>query len=160
MRFTAQQYQTAIINLQQGLGHLEPDGNNCTICGDSGHQAFECGFNPLYAMHSCQTVAQAARDFHETLHMLAGFTTTMGEPIGPSKVVMPDAVDEPTHELESRLQEIRSIIDRVENRCLAVDGPVSNTRHEMTDIELREIYVLAGGKIERDASASEQQRRR
>lgn len=42
---------------------------------------------------------------------------------------------------------IVSIIAGAENRCMAVDGPVTNTRHEMTDDELRQIYVLAGGKI-------------
>lgn len=47
-----------------------------------------------------------------------------------------------------RLGRIREIIDRVENRAMAVDGPVTNTRIEMTDDELREIYVLAGGKIQ------------
>ncbi len=46
-----------------------------------------------------------------------------------------------------RLQSIREIIERVENRCMAADGPVTNTRQEMTDDELRAIYVLAGGKI-------------
>lgn len=50
--------------------------------------------------------------------------------------------------LAKRLIDIRSIIDRVENRAMAVDGPVTNTRIEMTDDELREIYVLAGGKIQ------------
>lgn len=46
-----------------------------------------------------------------------------------------------------RLEEIRDIIDTVENRAMAVDGPVSNTRHEMTDKELQNIYLLAGGTI-------------
>ena len=46
-----------------------------------------------------------------------------------------------------KLRQIADIIDLVENRCLAADGPVTNTRHEMTDDELRRIYVLAGGEI-------------
>lgn len=26
-------------------GQTKPDGLNCAICGDTGHQAFECRFN-------------------------------------------------------------------------------------------------------------------
>ena len=43
---------------------------------------------------------------------------------------------------EQRLAAIASIILTVENRCMAVDGPVSNTRLEMTDAELRKIWLL------------------
>lgn len=48
---------------------------------------------------------------------------------------------------DTRLDRIREIILTVENRAMACDGPVTNTRIEMTDEELREIFVLAGGKI-------------
>lgn len=44
-------------------------------------------------------------------------------------------------------KQIVEIINGIENRCMAAEGPVTNTRHEMTDDELRRIYVLAGGKI-------------
>ena len=45
--FTREQYEKAIENLQLGMTQLEPDGNNCAICGDTGHQAWECHHNPL-----------------------------------------------------------------------------------------------------------------
>jgi hypothetical protein len=45
----------------------------------------------------------------------------------------------------ARLLSIKEIIDGIENRCMAADGPVTNTRDEMTDEELRRIYRLAGG---------------
>lgn len=45
----------------------------------------------------------------------------------------------------ARLKRIAEIIDLVEQRCLIVDGPVANTRHEMTDQELRMIYEIALG---------------
>lgn len=41
-----------------------------------------------------------------------------------------------------RLAQIAFIIEQVENRCMAVDGPVTNTRLEMTDAELRRIWRL------------------
>lgn len=47
----------------------------------------------------------------------------------------------------ARLASIKEIIDIVENRAMAADGPVTNTRYEMTDEELRRIYRLAGGTI-------------
>ena len=45
-----------------------------------------------------------------------------------------------------RLIAIAEILDAVDNRCLAVDGPVSPTRHEITDRELRTIYLNALGE--------------
>ena len=50
--FTKEQYQVAIERLQQAMDQLEPDGKNCSVCGDNDHQAFECRFNPLVQMHS------------------------------------------------------------------------------------------------------------
>jgi len=46
---------------------------------------------------------------------------------------------------DERLAEIVLIIETVDNRCLAVDGPVSDTREEMTVEEMRRIYQLAIG---------------
>lgn len=46
-------------------------------------------------------------------------------------------------EARERLDKIREVIERVENRCMAADGPVTNTRYEMADEELREIYRLS-----------------
>lgn len=45
-----EQYEAAIENLQLGMTQLVPDGNECAICGDGGHQAMECGRNPLLAI--------------------------------------------------------------------------------------------------------------
>ena len=44
-----------------------------------------------------------------------------------------------------RLRKIRLIIDRVDSRCLAADGPVTPTLQEMNQTEISEIYRLAGG---------------
>lgn len=49
--------------------------------------------------------------------------------------------------LQKRLDDIKLVIDCVENRCLAADGAVTNTRVAMTDAELQAIYKLAGGII-------------
>ena len=46
-RFSIKDYEKAIENLKAGMTQLKPDGDNCHICGDSGHQAFECHHNPL-----------------------------------------------------------------------------------------------------------------
>ena len=42
-----------------------------------------------------------------------------------------------------RLAAIAEIIDAVDDRCTAADGPVTRTCDEMTDDEMREIYNLA-----------------
>ena len=49
-------------------------------------------------------------------------------------------------ERDARRREIARIIEGVDNRCMAVDGPVTPTRLEITDKELKDIYALAKGK--------------
>ena len=44
---------------------------------------------------------------------------------------------------EERLKRIAEIIEAVDNRCMAVDGPVTPTLQEMTQSEISEIYKLA-----------------
>ena len=53
-------YIEAIKALRKGMLQLEPDGKNCSICGDNDHQAFECHLNPLVAMEK----ADGYRCFH------------------------------------------------------------------------------------------------
>lgn len=89
MRFTADQYDEAIANLQDAKQQLAPDGNCCSVCGDSGHMAFECGHNPLVAVHICRQIAEQSDALHETLHYLAGWDSRFGVQLGPRKVVMP-----------------------------------------------------------------------
>lgn len=43
-------YLAALGALQEGMKQLKPDGCDCSICGDSGHQAWECHHNPLVKM--------------------------------------------------------------------------------------------------------------
>lgn len=90
MQFSTSQYDQAIAALQAGKLQLEADGKNCSVCGDSGHQAFDCGHNPLVAMTLCELIALESRSLHETLHYLAGFNKRMGEQVGPAKVVVPE----------------------------------------------------------------------
>lgn len=47
--------------------------------------------------------------------------------------------------LEFRLAAIANTIEVVDNRCMAVDGPVTPTLQEMTQAEISEIYQLAKG---------------
>lgn len=42
-----------------------------------------------------------------------------------------------------RLARIAEIIEAVDNRCMAADGPVTPTLSEMTQAEISEIYKLA-----------------
>lgn len=44
---------------------------------------------------------------------------------------------------EERLARIAGIIEDVDNRCAAADGPVTPTLQEMTQAEISEIYELA-----------------
>lgn len=42
-----------------------------------------------------------------------------------------------------RLMMIAKIIEDVDDRCMSADGPVTHTRDEITDEEIRKIYKLA-----------------
>jgi len=44
---------------------------------------------------------------------------------------------------KEKLKRIAEIIERVDNRCMAVDGPVTPTLLEMSQDEITEIYKLA-----------------
>lgn len=48
-----------------------------------------------------------------------------------------------------RLREIADIIERVDRRCMAADGPVTSTLSEMTQQEISRIYKLASAKGKR-----------
>ena len=89
MRFTAYQYDEAIRRLQDAKQQLEADGHCCSICGDSGHMAYECGFNPLLAIHFCREIAKASEDLHRTLHWLAGHDHAFGVQLGPARIIVP-----------------------------------------------------------------------
>lgn len=116
MRFTAAQYDAAIEALVAAKGQLVPDVQCCRICHDTDHQAWECGHNPLYAMHVCENLAADSlkaherlhaieekmnvadqpaalvdwrEDVHTLLHYLAGYDHWMGRRVGPARVVLP-----------------------------------------------------------------------
>lgn len=46
------------------------------------------------------------------------------------------------------LARIKEIIEQVDHRAMAADGPVTPTFKEITDAELRKIYALASGHVE------------
>ena len=118
MRLTARQYDQAIEALRDGRDQLAPDGLCCRICHDTGHQAWECGHNPLLARVACEGVATQAmklhdrihtieeamdhedqsealatwrEDVHDFLHHLGVYDIFMGRRISPGCVVAPDA---------------------------------------------------------------------
>ena len=119
MRFTAAQYDAAIEALTTAKGQLAPDGQCCHICGDSGHMAWECGHNPLFAMGVCEDLVASAikthkqvhaveekmndsdqsealadwhEEAHELLHYLAGYDSHFGRQVGPARVMLPDGL--------------------------------------------------------------------
>ena len=89
MRFTEKQYEQAIQNLQLAKTQLIPDRQNCAICEDSGHMAWECGHNSLLAMALCNDVADSSEQLHEALHKLAGYDSVFGMMVGPAAIHHP-----------------------------------------------------------------------
>lgn len=65
-RPTAEDYSEAIEALMDARNQLEPDGRNCVVCGDSGHQAWECHHNPLVMARRFSAIMHAElwRCFH------------------------------------------------------------------------------------------------
>ena len=54
--------------------------------------------------------------------------------------------DKMPKEKQDRLDKIAQIIEHVDNRCMAAEGPVTETLREMRKSEIREIYQLASGR--------------
>ncbi len=63
-QFTREEYLKAIEKINAGLTQLEPDGRTCAICGDGGHQAWECHHNPLVLMKRGGEREGSFRCFH------------------------------------------------------------------------------------------------
>lgn len=61
---SAADYDEAIEALQLAKSQLAPDGDNCAVCGDSGHQAFECGHNPLLLARRWTAASSVWRCWH------------------------------------------------------------------------------------------------
>lgn len=54
----------------------------------------------------------------------------------------------------ARLKRIAEIIENVDHRAMCAEGPITDTRTEMTADEMRSIYELACGYIERSRKVS------
>jgi hypothetical protein len=52
----------------------------------------------------------------------------------------------PQCDAQQRLRRIREIIEAVDTRAMATDGPVPPTLQVMTQREISEIYRLSGGQ--------------
>lgn len=63
-RITAEDYRDAIHDLESASGQLQPDGEHCRCCGDSGHQAWECHHNPLVMARRAAQRKQEYRCYH------------------------------------------------------------------------------------------------
>ncbi len=63
-RITLADYDDAIRELQDAKTQLDPDGYECRVCGDSGHQAWECHHNPLAMAREAASMRHQWRCFH------------------------------------------------------------------------------------------------
>lgn len=61
---TAEEYGAAIDALKLASTQLEPDGNPCAVCGDSGHQSWECHHNPLVLAKRVEVAEGRWRCYH------------------------------------------------------------------------------------------------
>jgi len=63
-RPTARDYSGAIEDLWLASRQLEPNGLSCSVCGDGGHQAWECDHNPLVMARRAVQQQATWRCFH------------------------------------------------------------------------------------------------
>jgi len=57
-----------------------------------------------------------------------------------------------TPDTDRRLRAIADLLEAVDYRCMAADGPVTPTRLEITNAEMRDIYRIATGLEPRTTS--------
>lgn len=72
----------------------------------------------------------------EDLKKLVGWLTSQPNAVETRKI----------KRMKARLREIAEIIESVDNRAMAADGPVTPTLQEMTQDEISRIYYLAKGR--------------
>jgi hypothetical protein len=116
---TASEYDEAIEELVCARSQLKPDGRNCTVCGDSGHQAFECHHNPLVVARRWTSATSVWRCYH------CGFTATNDT---EAKAHFGDTMTgDPTSCLLAKLEAKERIIDqllsKLNERTAGVGGP-------------------------------------
>jgi hypothetical protein len=58
------EYREAIDALELAMTQLQPDGRCCVVCGDTGHQAWECHHNPLVMANRGYKLEYQWRCFH------------------------------------------------------------------------------------------------
>jgi hypothetical protein len=92
---------------------------------------------PTLAQHLVERLAAARTPVHENPSEVVA--TRMSELRRRAEVAAARA---------ARLDEIARIIEAVDNRCMATDGPVTATLREMSQEEISRIYALASGTIE------------
>lgn len=63
-RIAARDYDDAIQELIAAKTQLGPDGDNCHVCHDSGHQAWECHHNPLAMAREAASMRHQWKCFH------------------------------------------------------------------------------------------------
>jgi hypothetical protein len=63
-RPSREDYEESIADLRDAMTQLAPDGDNCAVCHDSGHQAWECHHNPLVMARKAVALESAWRCFH------------------------------------------------------------------------------------------------
>ncbi len=156
MRFTAHQYDQAIEALQNAKTQLEPDGHCCAVCGDSGHMAHECGFNPLVAVMFCKAITDQSRELHETLHHLAGYEQHMGVQMGPARVVAPHREEADEWKPGKSMLDVPAVVDVDPTPVKWPDPNMQRENRMMRDVILgaRKFYEeQRGGDADNDASA-------
>lgn len=63
-RPTLGDYDEVIKDLEAARTQVEPDGRDCAVCGDSGHQAWECHHNPLVLARRAKRAETEYRCYH------------------------------------------------------------------------------------------------
>lgn len=56
---------------------------------------------------------------------------------------MPNNADDTALQIFNLALQIQDILESVDQRCMAADGPVTSTNEEITAKELRRIYITA-----------------
>lgn len=88
---TVSDYWEAVEDLTNAARQMEPDGRNCTVCHDSGHQAFECRHNPLRMVRKLIAESEAEKAKWRCFHCAEEFTDyeSAREHFGKNQEVVP-----------------------------------------------------------------------
>lgn len=151
-QITLQDYIEASSAIRDAAMQLEPDGNCCRVCGDSGHQAWECHHNPLVMARRGAQKEQEWRCFHcgavftnpadASEHFGHRRTDRPAWCVGMVEAIFKEFEDYGLHRNQHNAASVHQLIDLVIGKVMEIVRPGPSGPHYLPSEIAEELYGL------------------